>query len=104
MLCCPHMKWEYAALELLELTNYDGYSKSSFWVLRKNNNDGKRSYNDNEWKNLDMLYSLERPATSLDLVNRAALDGWEMAGQLPIYYNNDYSRYHTCSMMRRRID
>ena len=41
--------------------------------------------------------------SSIDVVNLAGGDGWEMTGQLPIAVEEN-GRKVTCSMMRRRIE
>jgi len=91
------MTWEYAALEQ---RRGDGvrYSNSNGWFLLKTR---KGNSSADSVKVSDVLYYHQH--SSLDLVNMAAADGWEMTGQLPIFYNSEYARYHTCSMMRRRI-
>ena len=97
------MKWEYAALEQI----LGGLG----WVLRKTRTHPRpqlKSPNQGAdsplYGGCEILYRVDHNHDSLDLVNMAAADGWEMTGQLPISFNEHHGRYHTCSMMRRRIE
>tara|TARA_B100001113_G_C20608581_1_gene405059 strand:- start:139 stop:429 length:291 start_codon:yes stop_codon:yes gene_type:complete len=96
------MKWEYAALEVFG--QKANAMRRGGWVLRKTRMGGHPCEHHRPNEMTDVLYRVDDMNGSLDLVNMAAEDGWEMTGQLPVGFNTEYGRYVTCPMMRRRIE
>lgn len=89
------MTWEYAALE---------QRRDLGWCLLKTRSNGDSVNDSVSTRRVHLNVVLyHHVSSSLDLVNMAAADGWEMAGQLPIEFDTYNGRYITCSMMRRRI-
>ena len=98
------MAWEYAALEMIYNVDRMNNTRRTIWVLRKNRPNTGQGGSRTRFVNLEnageILYS---GTSSIDVVNLAGGDGWEMTGQLPIAVEEN-GRKVTCSMMRRRIE